>query len=63
MLSIVYGGHGFPVMASSVFDYLVHNSIDATSTPVDDIPDPLLTHLIKKVYFFIINEYISFHCS
>ena len=48
MLSIVYGGNGFPFLAKPVFDYLTTGFYNIT-VPEAEIPDASLRSIITKV--------------
>ena len=49
VLSIVYGGKGYPFLAEPVFDYLSTERYNIT-IPEEDIPDSSLKHIVTKVY-------------
>uniref|UniRef100_A0A1X7V671 HECT domain-containing protein n=1 Tax=Amphimedon queenslandica TaxID=400682 RepID=A0A1X7V671_AMPQE len=49
VLSVLYGGNGFPLMHDSLFNYLVYQSIDTSTVSVDNIPDQALKFLVNKV--------------
>ena len=48
-LSIVQGGPGFPALHPSVYNYIATRKYLGIETPEDDIPNPNVVTLIKKV--------------
>ena len=49
VLSVVYGGKGFPFLSSIVFSYLIDKPYDITSVVASDIPDNTLQLVLRKV--------------
>ena len=50
VLSIIHGGNGMPLMAQSVFDYLVSGSYNEVNVAVTEIADPMIRFIVEKVY-------------
>ena len=56
VLSIIHGGNGWPFLAHPVFEYLVTGAYNCISVPTNEIPDPILHHVIEKVRLTISTD-------
>lgn len=50
-MSLVQGGTGFPFFAQCVYDYLCGKYVSTMIVGPDQIPDPEVTEMLRKVIY------------
>ena len=56
-MSAIQGGCGFPILHSVVFKYLSSGQWLGETLPLEEVPDPMVRLILKKVHtFFELNS-------